>query len=103
MLVRDLHAEVPSQLLDRRVHGCRVGELGEHHEAHGQEGGRARDRAVDGRENTVGVLPHVGPREGILEIGLAGGGGVADGIRHLLPPWVASSSGHNGRLTTRVS
>ena len=78
MLVRNRHRELVEQLGDGWKDRRRVGELREHHEPDRQERRAPRDCRVDHREHAVGVRAHLTPVERVGEIGLAGGGGVAD-------------------------
>src|SRR5436189_3195421 len=77
-------------------------ELGKHDEADRQEWSAAGERRVDHRQHPVGVGAHRRPVERVGEIGLAGGGGVADEIHPGCLPGQRAADGCGPRLSWTV-
>ena len=84
VLVRDRNGQLLDQLLDGRKHGRRVRELREHDETNRQERRAARNGGVDHREHAIRVRAHLRSIQRIREVGLTGGGGIADGSHRIV-------------------
>jgi hypothetical protein len=93
VLVGDRQGELVEQLAGGGVDRRRVRELGEDHQLDRQEGGVALDRLGDHRQHAVGVGLDAAAVGGVAEVGLAGGGGVAESPihgGHDIPAWTAA-------------
>ena len=76
-------------------------ELWEDHESHREEGGAAGHGGIDHAQHTVRVPAHLRPVDRVCEVGLTGGGGVAD-MLHARSSYFAVSIGGTDCRTARV-